>query len=317
MLSLAQAAKRRGAAGVPLPTVYRTLEARTIRIYRSQLTLLIGQGGSGKSLLAQNLIAHMKVPTLAILLDQDQLTAASRLVATVTAEPFLRIKEHIDDYDPVMLGDLGHIQAHFKAESMKDIELQLDAYMQRYGEPPHCLLLDNLGNMASGYEDEWAILRALTLELDELAREYEMAVIGCAHTSDWDRYDPPPRKMLLGKTSQYPRLIISVGFNPLDGTYKLAAVKNSSGEADLNAVNPLVFTCDPVTMQITEQPPLRVVHPTAADWSPSKVLNPADEIKAAIRNTTHDYRVGDKVTVGGVEFTKHSESPFGEGFGGY
>jgi hypothetical protein len=260
VLSLAQAAKRRGAAGVPLPTVYRALEARTIRIYRSQLTLVIGQGGSGKSLLTANLLAKMKVPSLAILLDQDQLTASARMVATVTGDPFLRIKDHIDDYDHVLWGDLGHIQAAFKAEGMGDIRLQLDAYMQRYGEPPHVLLLDNLGNMASGFEDEWSILRGLTLDLDELAREYEMAVIGCAHTSDWDRYDPPPRKMLLGKTSQYPRLIISVGFNPLTGEYKLAAVKNSSGEADLNAVSPLVFSCDPVTMQVMEQPPLRA-HP--------------------------------------------------------
>lgn len=288
MLSLAQAAKRRGAAGVPLPTVYKALEAKTIRFYRSQLSLVIGQGGSGKSLLTANLLANWSkqgVPSLAILLDQDQLTAAARMVATVTGEPFLRIKDHIDDYDPVMLNELGNIQAHFKAESMADIRLQLDAYMQRYGEPPHVLLLDNLGNMASGFEDEWSILRGLTLELDELAREFEIAVIGCAHTSDWDRYDPPPRKMLLGKTSQYPRLIVSVGFNPLTGEYKLAAVKNSSGEADLNAVSPLVFSCNPVTMQVSEQPPLRVVQPTTEDWSASAILSRTEDIKEAIRQT--------------------------------
>jgi hypothetical protein len=261
LLSLAQAVQMRGAAGTPLPVVYPSLEAKTIRFYRSQLSLVIGQGGSGKSLLTANLIAKMGVPTLAILLDQDQLTAAARLIATMTGEPFLRIKDHIDEYDSVMLGELGHIQAAFKAATIADIQLQLDAYMQRYGEPPHVLLLDNAGNMASGYEDEWAILRALTLELDELARAYEMAVIACAHTTDWDRHDPPPRRMLLGKVSQYPRLIVSVGFNTYTKEFKLAAVKNSSGEEDLNAVSPIVLSCDPIAMQVTERAP---VHPQVA-----------------------------------------------------
>jgi hypothetical protein len=258
VLSLAQAARRRGAAGIPLPTVYSRLADATIHFHRSQLSLVIGPGGSGKSLLTANLLAawsQQGIPSLAILLDQDQLTACSRMVATVTGEPFLRVKEKIEDYDEIMLGELGNIQACFKAEGIADIKLQLDAYMQRYGEPPQAMLVDNLGNLATGFEDEWAVLRALTLELDELAREYEIAILGCAHTSDWDRYDPPPRKMLLGKVSQFPRLILSVGYNPTTGCYKLAAVKNSSGKADLNATAPLVFSCDPVTMSVSQEPP--------------------------------------------------------------
>jgi hypothetical protein len=124
--------------------------------------------------------------------------------------------------------------------------------------------VDNLTNLCSGYEDEWGMLRGLTLQLDELARETGIAVIGCTHTSDWDRYDPPPRKMLMGKVSQFPRLIISVGFNPLldmqAGNFKVAAVKNSSGESDLNASQPIVMSCNPATMQIIDR---QTVHPQA------------------------------------------------------
>lgn len=247
---------------------YKSLEDETIRIYRSQLTLVMGQGGSGKSILTQNLVARMGVPALAVLLDQDQLTAASRLVATVTGHHFLSVKDKIDSYGEVMWDQLGHVQTCFHAESITDIELQLEAYIQRFGEPPAVLLIDNLTNMASGYEDEWAILRGLTLQLDELARRFEMAVICCTHTKDWGRYDPPPREMLLGKVSQFPRLILSVGFNPLTSEYKLAAVKNSSGKADLNAVQPLTFYCNPATMQLVERNP----HPQVAGVQTNAIL---------------------------------------------
>lgn len=272
----------RGDAGVALPMPYPSLEAKTIRIYRSQLTLIMGQGGSGKSILAQNLIARMGVPALAVLLDQDRLTAASRLVATVTGDHFLSVRGRIDEYVAVMHEQLGHIRTCFKAEAIRDIEFQLDAYMQRYGEPPAVLLVDNLTNLCSGYDDEWALLRGLTLQLDEMAREYGMAVIGCTHTSDWDRYDPPPRKLLMGKVSQFPRLIISVGFNPLvdmsAGNYKLAAVKNSSGESDLNAVQPIAMMCNPATMQIIDK---ATVHPQAvAAMSASQIIEQARDLRA-------------------------------------
>lgn len=253
MLSLNQAARRRGQAGSPLPTVYKCLEQKTIRIYRSQLTIVFGPAGSGKSLLTGNLLAKMRRPALAFILDQDQLTAAARFAAMETGQKFLDVKGNIDGYADTLTGPLGHIQACFKAESMADINLQIDAYCQRYGEPPEVLLLDNLGNMTSGYDDEWAILKALCLELDELARELEIAVIGCHHASDSaNHYEPLPRSAMLGKVSQYPRLILSVGLNPITNDYKLAAVKNSSGEADQMALKPVVMHCDPASMRITE-----------------------------------------------------------------
>src|SRR5215469_12952744 len=170
MQSLARAAASRGEAGVPLPPVFPSLEARDVRIYRGQLCMIAGPGGAGKSMLASNLIVRMQVPTLALILDQDRLTAVARLAAVVTGKRFLDIKDTIDEHTEILLDDCKHIVAAFKAETMDDIKLQLAAYEQRYGEYPVCLLVDNLGNMTSGFENEHAIAKALTLELDELAR---------------------------------------------------------------------------------------------------------------------------------------------------
>lgn len=252
------AARNRGSSGEQLKTpFYQSLENAGIRFWRSQLCLVIGPGSAGKSLLIQNLLAHWArdgVTALTFLLDQDKATAAARFAATDLDEPFLDIKNNLDRPDVlVSLAKLASIQADFGAEILADVELQLQAYIERYGVPPQVLVVDNLGNMATGMEDEWGTLKALTLEFDLIARKYEILVIGAAHTRDEPTTEPLPRSALLGKVSQYPRLILSVAYNPYDQIYKIAAVKNSSGPTDAMASNPIAFDADPGNMQVTER----------------------------------------------------------------
>lgn len=250
------AARNRGQTGKPLRTpFYPTLEEAGITFYRSQFVLVVSPGGGGKSLLIGNLVVKWDVPTLAFLLDQDQSTASARFAATELDEPFTDLKEHL--HDPKVgkvLAGMGNIQTDFKAEQMDDVLRQLDAYIERYGQPPQVMVIDNLGNMTSGYDDEWSALKALTLEFDLLARQYEMLVIGAHHTRDEPTTEPLPRSAILGKISQYPRLILSIAFNTYDQVYKLAAVKNSSGPSDVMAVSPLAFMANPANMQVTELP---------------------------------------------------------------
>lgn len=254
MQSLGMAAKNRGSTGLQLPTpFYPTLDRKGIRFWRSQLMLVVGAGGAGKSVFISNLVAKWERPTLAFLLDQDQATAAARFAATKMDEPFLELKKVLDDPQAKKaLADLNHIQTDFKAESLEELQLQLDAFIERYGVPPEIMVVDNLGNMTSGYDDEWSTLKALTLELDIMARKYEMLVIAAHHTRDEPSTEPLPRSAILGKISQYPRLIISVAYNQFTGEYKLAAVKNSSGPQDQMASEPLVFDANLGNMQITE-----------------------------------------------------------------
>jgi hypothetical protein len=248
------AARNRGSSGEQIPTpFYPSLESAGIRFWRSQLCLVVGPGSAGKSLLISNLVAKWGRSTLAFLLDQDAATAAARFAATELNESFLELKR---DLDEPRVGDvlksMGYIQADFKAEDLSDIQLQLDAFIERYGVPPEVLVVDNLGNMASSLDDQWAVLKALTLELDVMARQYEMLVIAAAHTKDAPTTEPMPRSAVLGQLHQYPRLILSVAYNAFDGVYKLAAVKNSSGATDSMAAKPLAFDANPANMQVTE-----------------------------------------------------------------
>lgn len=262
MQSLGMAARNRGSTGLQLPTeFYPSLERQGIRFWRSQLALVVGPGGSGKSVFIANLVVKWQRPTLAFLLDQDAATAASRFAATQMDLPFLELKRELDDpYTVKTLEDLSFVQTDFKAECLEDIQLQLDAYIERYGVPPEIVVVDNLGNMTSGFAEEWSALKALTLELDIMARKYECLVICAHHTTDQPSTEPLPRSMILGKIAQYARLIISVANNPFGGEFKVCAVKNSSGPQDPAAGNPLSLNSNLAHMQIVEPEAPQVNH---------------------------------------------------------
>lgn len=254
MMSVAQAAARRGAAGVPLPTVYQSLAQAGVNICKGQLTLIAGPASAGKSMLGMNLLYGMgtSVPALAFLLDIDQLSAAARFGAIMAGHPFSQVKDNIESYLPELSHRCGHIQTQFYARELEDITVQMDAFSQRYGLPPDVMFLDNLGNMSSSFDGEWAVLKAMTLELDEMARSEQTAVIATAHMTDVETTEPLPRSKILGKVSQYARLILSVAFNPATAEYKIAVVKNSSGPSDPKAERPITLWANPSRMALTE-----------------------------------------------------------------
>lgn len=265
MLSFAQAVERRGSSGAPLPTVYPSLQHAGAEFCKGQVSLLAGPASAGKSLLLFNLIVGMEVPTLAFILDADQLTASARMAAIVTADDFLKIREDIDAYRPVLAKRTDHVRAHFFATEKEDLELQLNAYEQRYGLPPELLVLDNIGNISSGFENEWQVIKAMILELDKLAKENQMAVIATAHMTDVETIVPLARSKLLGKAAQYPRVILSTAVDPYNGEMKVAVVKASSGPSDVAALHPITFYIDPAKMQVRENKPAPVT-PAKQGW---------------------------------------------------
>jgi hypothetical protein len=262
VLSIAQAAAKRESDGVPLPNMYPALAAREAYVNRGQLTLVVGPPSAGKSLLSMNLLIRFQVPSLAFLLDTDRLTAAARFGAIITGDKFSEVKEDIDLYRPA-LETMHNMQVVFRAEDLDDIRLQGEAFEQRYGAYPSVVLVDNLGNLTSAMGDEWALLKALTLELDALSKEWQCAIIATAHTTDLTSCEPAQRTAILGKITQYPRLIYSIGYDPETWEYKIAIVKNSSGPSDPQARNPVTLWADTSRMSLHEANP---------HWTPSGAL---------------------------------------------
>lgn len=271
MLSVTQALAMRGAAGTPLPAAYPALHDAGIDICRSQLTLIVGKPGGGKSFLALNLLARMGVPTLAFLLDTQELTAAARLGAIATGQQFSVIKDALaadsKEYDQVFREDLGHLRLCFRAEGPEAVTREVQAFEQRFGLPPDCILIDNIGNQASMLENEWAASKALTLEYDGLAKEAGAAIICTAHTKDIGSDLPAGATAVLGNILQYARLVLSVGFSSPSYSMGIAAVKNTEGPSDPRAEKPIVLHADAGRMQLTEYQ-MPVTRPGWGLWTP-------------------------------------------------
>ncbi len=154
MLSLAQAIHRRQSSGKPLPVVYPALAAAGANISQGQLSLVVGPPTAGKSLLVMNLLARMREPALAFLLDQPQTMATARFASIVCNEDYMVVKDAIvngrgQEYADYLAYELGHIQTCFLAFDVEDVRREIDAFEQRYGLPPTVILLDNhLGALA-------------------------------------------------------------------------------------------------------------------------------------------------------------------------
>src|SRR6185437_3665150 len=259
MMTIGQALARRGDSGVPLPVVYPSLAARGANICKSQLTLLVAPPSGGKTLLALNLLTKLPkdVSILAFLLDGGgYLVAGTKLACCITGDVYADVKASIMDGDDRYLSlvnrSLPNLFTVFHASGLDDVQREINAHEQRFGLPPDVVLIDVLGSIAGQYDDEWGTLKAMTLELDSIAQAEQCAVIAAHHTTDLVTTDPAERTKILGKITQYPRLVLSVGFNADTGEYKIAVVKNSEGKTDAKASDPLVLWADPATMRLGE-----------------------------------------------------------------
>jgi hypothetical protein len=116
---------------------------------------------------------------------------------------------------------------------LDDIELEIRAYVELFGEAPELIVIDNLMNVAAETDNEWAGLRAIMMELHDMARKTEACVLVLHHVSEQSEYgstiNPPARRAIHGKVSQLPALILTLGYNPSSGELKIAAVKNRFG----------------------------------------------------------------------------------------
>jgi hypothetical protein len=185
------------------------------------------------------LIYAMKaqVPTLFFSADTDTTTVMMRAAAhssghnQVTVEQNLSVDNHAYDKH---FDKFKHIKWVFDSSpSLDDIELEIKAYVELYGDAPELIIIDNLMNVSAETDNEWAGLRAIMMELHDMARTTEACVLVLHHVSEQSEYgsptEPPARRAIHGKVSQLPALILTLGYNPTAGELKVAAVKNRFG----------------------------------------------------------------------------------------
>jgi hypothetical protein len=199
-----------------------------------------------------------KVPTLFFSADTDTATVMIRVASAVSGHVQATVESNLNNnpgYYSKDLQDISHIQWVFDSSpSLDDIELEVKAYVELYGIAPELIVIDNLMNVVAEHENEWAGLRQIMMELHDMARKTEACVLVLHHVSEQSEYGdttkPPARRAIHGKISQLPSLILTLGYSPMEGTLRVAPVKNRFGPMYANADEHVALAVDYATCRI-------------------------------------------------------------------
>jgi len=221
----------------PLPDVWKDLKSKQITFRRGQVCMVAGAPNAGKSMFALVYAIKAKVPTLFFSADTDTTTVAMRAIAQTSGHTQLLVESNLaansHHYDNLFT-DFNHIKWVFDSSpTIDDLELEIRAYVELYGISPELIVIDNLMNVAAETDNEWAGLRAIMMELHDMARKTEACVLVLHHVSEQSEYGnqtmPPHRRAIHGKVSQLPALILTMGYDPAEGILRIAPVKNRFG----------------------------------------------------------------------------------------
>ena len=221
----------------PLPDVWNALAAQQIKFRRGQVCMVAAAPNAGKSMFAFIYAIKADVPTLFFSADTDTPTVMMRAAAHTSGHSQITVEANLSTdshYYDKHFGKLSHIKWVFDSSpSLDDIELEIRAYIELYGVAPELIVIDNLMNVAAETDNEWAGLRAIMMDLHDMARKTEACVLVLHHVSEQSEYgnptNPPARRAIHGKVSQLPALILTLGYDPMMATLKVAAVKNRFG----------------------------------------------------------------------------------------
>jgi replicative DNA helicase len=220
----------------PLPDVWKGLAAEGIKFRRGQVCMIAAAPNAGKSMFSLIYAVKAKVPTLFFSADTDTTTVMMRAASHLSGHSQVSVEANLSNnshyYDP-QFEKVSHIKWVFDSSpSIDDLELEIRAYVELYGMPPELIVIDNLMNVSAETDNEWAGLRAIMMELHDMARKTEACVMVLHHVSEQSEYgsqtEPPHRRAIHGKVSQLPALILTLGFDG-QAILKVAAVKNRFG----------------------------------------------------------------------------------------
>ena len=237
LLNLKRAMGGSHTKAMPLPDVWTGLAGESIKFRRGQVCMVAAAPNAVKSMFALVYAIKAKVPTLFFSADTDTATVLMRSAAQISGHTQLTVEsnmEYKEDFYAEHLSKMSHIQWVFDSSpSLDDIELEIKAYVELYGIAPELIIIDNLMNVAAETDNEWAGLRAIMMELHDMARKTQACVLVLHHVSEQSEYGspsmPPPRRAIHGKVSQLPALILTLGYDPGQGMLRVAAVKNRFG----------------------------------------------------------------------------------------
>jgi len=255
MKTLSRSVGRSDIGGEPMPAVFRTFEQNKIIFRRSEVSIIAGTPGAGKSTLALALALRMQAPTLYVSADTNAHTMAMRLysmIEGVSQTDAEKIISEQPDLAKEKLARARHIYWSFDSSpSLSDIDDEVTALEETLGESPALIVIDNLMDVNMDGGEEFGAMRSALKELKYLARDTNAAVVVLHHTKEGYSGTPcQPRSSVQGMVNQLPALILTVGQQ--DGMLGVASVKNRYGKADPSGNSPVWLQFLPEYMFIAD-----------------------------------------------------------------
>lgn len=259
MRTLARAVGSKDIGGEPLPTVFKTLDVNKVVIRRSEVSMIAGTPGAGKSTLALAIALRTKVPTLYISADTNAHTMAMRLLSMITGLPQSEaervLQDDVEGSRKTINDSSGHIFWSFEsAPSLADLDQEVEAFEELWGCSPTLIVVDNLIDISNDGGEEFASMRSTMKELKYLARDTNAALLVLHHTKESYPGEPcQPRSALQGMVAQLPALILTVGTDS-PGYIAVAPVKNRYGKADQTGKVAYWLQFNPEIMDVSDIP---------------------------------------------------------------
>lgn len=221
MQSLEGAIGKGGAALHPLPSIFQSFGSRKMLFLPGELSMIAGQPGAGKSSLALwhavNWVSRKGINGIYFSADSSALVQGARALAMVSYgvsvdEAEQRLEQRDEDSLDRLHRELGGLAWCFESSITYDLmEMEIYAYLEKWGETPRFIIVDNLFNFEAG-DGEHTGLRKITENLLTLGRTIGSHVMALHHTSESFKDNPcPPREAVHGKVSQTPYMVVTVG----------------------------------------------------------------------------------------------------------
>lgn len=240
MRSLAKAMNASNAGGEALPGVFPELSQLGATARRGELLMIVAQPAAGKSIISLWMaVTWTKRDHLRGMIFSADATA--KAVAQRVARMVLR--QAIDAADPVAqeaISSLKGLEWCFDSEISGDsLELNIEAFSEKWGLPPDFIVVDNLSDVVTRDGDEFGTLRAMMRDLNYMARATGAATIVLHHTSESEKEEPcPSRRSIHGKVSVKPTVILSTARSDREKK-PIAVLKNRYGPEDRSGKSPV------------------------------------------------------------------------------
>ncbi|SKR72853.1 AAA family ATPase [Mycobacteroides abscessus] len=264
MLTLRQALYQKNDSGVPLPTVWTSLERNGIKFMRGQLVLVCAAPGIGKSAFVLTQALKSGVPTFYFSADSDEFIQTTRSMSILqgwTMDKSIYVYEKNKDEGAPVVSNT-EVQFDFNpSPTLDEIESAIASTLETMDDFPHMIVVDNITDVLSGFagneDDPFAGLEPLMGYLHGMARKTGACVVGLHHvTGEYnDGTKPIPLKGVKNQIGRVPEMILTLHRIPSDhgpDTLNVSAVKNRSGRGFPSGRSYVSLQFDGKTMDITD-----------------------------------------------------------------